>query len=106
MELTAVGKRISKKDAPSKVAGSAAFIQDVSLPGMLYGKILYSRYPHARIKNIDITKAQSLPGVKAVLTGATGERGRPKGASIQTDSSRNSSREGLRYINGNDKIHA
>ena len=38
---------------------------------MLYGKILYSRYPHARIKAIDTTEAESLPGVKAVLTGAT-----------------------------------
>ena len=70
MELTTVGKRISKKDAPSKVTGSAAFIQDVALPGMLYGKILYSRYPHARITHIDTTKAEKLAGVKAVLTGA------------------------------------
>ncbi len=69
MELTAVGKRISKKDAPSKVTGSAAFIQDVALPGMLYGKILYSRYPHARITRIDTTQASMLAGVKAVLTG-------------------------------------
>lgn len=70
MELTTVGKRISKKDAPSKVMGSSVFIQDVALPGMLYGKILYSRYPHARIKHIDTTKAERLAGVRAVLTGA------------------------------------
>lgn len=71
MELSVIGKRIAKKDAPSKVTGSAIYIQDVSLPGMLYGKILYSKYPHARIKRIDTAKAEKLPGVKAVLTGAT-----------------------------------
>jgi xanthine dehydrogenase molybdenum-binding subunit len=70
MELTAIGKRISKRDAPSKVTGSAAYIQDVKIPGMLYGKILYSRHPHARIKSIDVSKASMLPGVKAVLTGS------------------------------------
>ncbi len=69
MAFATVGKRISKKDAPAKVTGSASFIQDVVLPGMLYGKILYSRYPHARIKSIDTTKAERLKGVKAVLTG-------------------------------------
>jgi xanthine dehydrogenase molybdenum-binding subunit len=71
MELTAVGKRISKKDAPSKVTGEAVYIQDLALPGMLYGKILYSRYPHARIKSIDTSRAEKLPGVRAVLTGAS-----------------------------------
>jgi xanthine dehydrogenase molybdenum-binding subunit len=70
MDLTAIGKRISKKDAPSKVTGTASYIQDMKVPGMLYGKILYGRYPHARIKGIDTTKASRLPGVKAVLTGA------------------------------------
>ncbi len=71
MELTAVGKRISKKDAPAKVTGESSYIQDVALPGMLYGKILYSRYPHARIKRIDTSRAEKLPGVKAVITGAS-----------------------------------
>ncbi|OPY69299.1 MAG: 4-hydroxybenzoyl-CoA reductase subunit alpha [Syntrophorhabdaceae bacterium PtaU1.Bin034] len=68
MELTAVGKRIPKKDAPLKVTGAAEYIQDVKLPGMLYGKILYSTYPHARIKSLDTTKAEKLLGVKAVIT--------------------------------------
>ncbi len=71
MEMNVIGKRIAKKDAPPKVTGSATYIQDLSLPGMLYGKILYSRFPHALIKRIDTTKAEKLPGVKAVLTGAT-----------------------------------
>jgi CO/xanthine dehydrogenase Mo-binding subunit len=68
--LSVVGKKIPKKDAPLKVAGGALYIQDIKVPGMLYGKILYSKYPHARILNIDTSKALALPGVRAVLTGA------------------------------------
>jgi len=69
MTLSSVGKRVPKKDAPIKVTGAASYIQDVTLPNMLYGKILYSRFPHARILRIDTTRAEKLPGVKAVLTG-------------------------------------
>ncbi|MCA1785472.1 MAG: xanthine dehydrogenase family protein molybdopterin-binding subunit, partial [Desulfobacteraceae bacterium] len=43
--------------------------QDVKLPGMLYGKILYSKYAHAKITAMDISRALALPGVHAVLTG-------------------------------------
>ena len=53
------------------MTGEASYIQDLALPGMLYGKILYSRYPHARIKRIDTSRAENLPGVKAVITGAS-----------------------------------
>ncbi len=63
-----IGKRIPKLDAWEKVKGSAVYIQDLELPGMLYGKILYSKYPHAKIKKIDTSKAERLPGVKAVIT--------------------------------------
>ena len=70
-QFTFVGKPIPKKDAPGKVAGEAAYIQDLKVPGMLYGRILYSAFPHARIVRLDTTKAEKLPGVKAVLTGAT-----------------------------------
>jgi CO/xanthine dehydrogenase Mo-binding subunit len=68
--LSVVGKKIPKKDAPLKVAGGALYIQDIKVPGMLYGKILYSKYPHAKILKIDTSKALVLPGVRAVLTGA------------------------------------
>lgn len=68
-ELSTVGKRIAKKDAPAKVTGSAAYIQDVKLPGMLYGRIIYSKFPHARITKLDVSRAEGLPGVRAVLTG-------------------------------------
>jgi xanthine dehydrogenase molybdenum-binding subunit len=68
-ELYSVGKRVPKLDAVDKATGRARYIQDLKLPGMLYGKILYSRYAHARIAAIDTEKAKALPGVRAVLTG-------------------------------------
>ena len=67
--LCAVGKRVPKIDAVDKATGRAQYIQDMKLPGMLYGKILYSKFPHARIVKIDTSKARALPGVRAVITG-------------------------------------
>ena len=64
-----IGQRIPKVDAIDKVTGRAKYIQDVKIPGMLYGKILYSKYAHARIVHIDTSKAEKLPGVRTVLTG-------------------------------------
>lgn len=66
--LSSVGKRIPKKDAIDKVTGRAAYIQDLKVPGMLYGKILRSKYPHARIVRIDTSRAKKLVGVRAVIT--------------------------------------
>jgi 4-hydroxybenzoyl-CoA reductase alpha subunit len=63
-----VGKRIPHRDAIEKVKGSAVFASDIKLSGMLHGKILRSPVPHARIRNIDISKAVKLKGVKAVIT--------------------------------------
>jgi len=68
-EFNVVGKRIPKLDAAQKAMGRAEYIQDIRLPGMLYGKILYSKYAHANIVKIDTSKAVALPGVHAVLTG-------------------------------------
>ena len=68
-EFTSIGKRVPKVDAVDKATGRAQYIQDVKLPGMLYGRILYSKYPHARIVKIDSEKAKSLPGVRVILTG-------------------------------------
>jgi len=68
-KLCTVGKRIPKIDAVEKATGRARYIQDLKLPGMLYGKILYSKYPHARIVKIDTSRARQLPGVLCVLTG-------------------------------------
>lgn len=69
-EFGQIGKRIPKLDAVDKATGKSRYIQDVSVPGMLHGKILYSKYAHARIVGIDTTKAQQLYGVRAVMTGA------------------------------------
>jgi CO/xanthine dehydrogenase Mo-binding subunit len=67
--LNIVGKSIPKLDAVDKATGRVQYIQDLKRPGMLYGKILYSRYPHAKIAHIDTSRAKQLPGVRVVLTG-------------------------------------
>jgi xanthine dehydrogenase molybdenum-binding subunit len=67
--LCSVGKRIPKIDAVDKATGRAQYIQDMKLPGMLYGKILYSKFPHARIVKIDTSRARALPGVRVIITG-------------------------------------
>jgi len=64
-----IGKRIPKMDSEEKVTGKAIYIHDLKIPGMLHGKILYSPHAHAKILNIDTSRAEKLPGVKAVLTG-------------------------------------
>ncbi len=63
-----IGKATPRKDALEIVTGKAEFIDDVKRPGMLYGKVLRSPYPHANILTIDTSSAETLPGVKAVLT--------------------------------------
>src|SRR3990170_5423216 len=70
MELHLVGKSVPRIDALKKVAGKATYINDMVLPGMLVGKILQSRFPHAILKAVDTGKARSVPGVKAVITAA------------------------------------
>jgi 4-hydroxybenzoyl-CoA reductase alpha subunit len=67
-DFSFVGKRLSKLDAPGKVTGQVVYGHDMKLPRMLYGKILRSAYPHARLVSIDTSKAKALPGVKAVIT--------------------------------------
>jgi len=68
-ELNVVGTRLPMLDAAQKAKGTAQFTDDLFLPGMLYGKILRSPFAHARILNIDTSKAEKLPGVKGVITG-------------------------------------
>lgn len=65
-----IGQRIPKLDAPDKATGRIIYGHDVRLPGMLHGRVLYSQHPHARVVHIDTSRAERLPGVKAVLTGA------------------------------------
>ena len=69
LELSILGKRLPRLDGDVKAAGSAQYSADIILPRMLYGKILRSPYPHARILNIDTGRARGLAGVKCVITG-------------------------------------
>jgi 4-hydroxybenzoyl-CoA reductase alpha subunit len=68
-ELNVVGTRIPMLDAAEKVKGTAQFTDDLVLSGMLHGKVLRSLLPHAKILNIDTSRAEKLPGVKGVVTG-------------------------------------
>lgn len=65
-----IGQRTIRPDGAEKVTGGATFGADFRLPGMLWGKVLRSPHPHAVIKSIDLEKADALPGVKAVMSGA------------------------------------
>lgn len=67
-QFRVVGKPLPKVDALKLVQGKAAFVADFERPGMLYAKVLHSPYAHARIKEIDTSAAERLPGVHAVLT--------------------------------------
>src|SRR5438309_169300 len=68
-EFSVIGKRIAMVDAAGKTTGAGKYTDDLSVPGMLVGKILHSPYPHARIKRIATSRAAKLDGVVAVVTG-------------------------------------
>ena len=69
-DFSIIGKPIAMVDAAGKTTGSGKYADDLSVPGMLIGKILHSPYPHARIKRIDTSRAEKLDGVVAVVVGA------------------------------------
>ena len=64
-----IGKPTAMVDAAEKTTGAGKYTDDLSVPGMLVGKILHSPYPHARIKRIDTTRAGKIDGVVAVVIG-------------------------------------
>ena len=66
----AIGQSVVCGEGPDKVTGRTIYAADVSLPGMLWGKVLRSPFPHARIVSIDTTEAKAVPGVHAVITAA------------------------------------
>ncbi len=70
-ELSVVGKSVIRTDARDKVTGKAKYASEegIGIPGMLHSKVLYSPYAHARILDIDTSKASRVKGVRAVLTG-------------------------------------
>src|SRR3954447_1561830 len=68
-EFSIIGKPTAMVDAAEKTTGSGKYTDDLSVSGMLVGKILHSPYPHARIKSIDTSEAAKLDGVVAVAVG-------------------------------------
>jgi CO/xanthine dehydrogenase Mo-binding subunit len=72
--LSVVGKPIPRVEGDLKVTGRAQYAYDVRLPGQLYARVLRSPHPHARITRIDTSKAEALPGVRAVLSLASGPK--------------------------------
>ena len=67
-EYTVVGQKVARVDAVEKVTGAAQYGADIHPPGMIYGKIVRSKHPHANILSIDTSAAEKLPGVKAIIT--------------------------------------
>src|SRR5438132_2666430 len=68
-EFSIIGKPIAMVDAAGKTTGAGKYTDDLTMPGMLVGRILHSPFPHARIKRIDTRRAEKLEGVVAVVTG-------------------------------------
>ena len=61
-----IGKRISRVDGPDKVSGRAKYTYDLHRPGMLYGMVVRSPYPHCKVVSVDTSAAEKMPGVRAV----------------------------------------
>jgi len=64
---TLLGTSVKRLDGPDKVTGRARYSYDINRPGMIYGKIVRSPYPHARVVSVDLAAAQKAPGVKAAI---------------------------------------
>src|SRR5579872_2730762 len=69
VEFRHVGKSHVLMEAPQIVTGKATYPSDIQLPKMLHGKLLRSPHPHAKILSIDLSKAEKIPGVKAIVVG-------------------------------------
>jgi len=67
-KFSVVGQEVAVKDSKEKVTGSLRYAVDITVPGMVYGKILRSPHAHAGIKGVDCTRAEALPGVLGVVT--------------------------------------
>jgi xanthine dehydrogenase D subunit len=63
-----IGESVPRPDGPDKVGGRFEFASDLVAPGMLYGKTLRSPHPHAVLRSLDVSRAASMPGVRAVIT--------------------------------------
>ena len=67
-EYRFLGKAVPRKDARDIATGRAKYINDIHVPHMLHARVLRSPHPHANIRGIDTSRAEALPGVRAVLT--------------------------------------
>lgn len=72
-ETIVLGKSLPRVDAYERVSGSAIYPSDYLMSNMLYGAILRSPHPHARVKSIDTEKAEKMPGVRTVISSRTPE---------------------------------
>jgi aerobic carbon-monoxide dehydrogenase large subunit len=70
-EIGGMGHAVKRKEDPRFIRGKGTYVDDIQLPGMLYLDIVRSPYAHARITNIDASKALAIPGVLDVITGET-----------------------------------
>ena len=68
-DFKVVGSSVPRAEGADKVIGRTLYAADVALPGTLWGKILRSPYPHARILRMNTANAHKVPGVKAIVTG-------------------------------------
>src|SRR6516162_9192627 len=68
-EVGGMGHSIKRKEDLRFIQGKGNYVDDVNLPGMVYGQLVRSPYAHARIKGVNIAKAKALPGVLAIITG-------------------------------------
>ncbi|MBI4675077.1 MAG: aldehyde oxidase, partial [Chloroflexi bacterium] len=66
--MTILGQSLPRVDARAKVTGEAKYPGDIDMPGQVWMKVLFANRPHARITNIDTTKALAAPGVVAIFT--------------------------------------
>ena len=64
-----IGSPVPRAEGREKVSGRTLYAADVDCPGVLWGKILRSPYPHARILKVDVSRARNVPGVEAIVTG-------------------------------------
>src|SRR5512138_1495794 len=73
-EVSGMGHSMRRKEDPRFIRGQGRYVDDIALPGMLYMDIVRSPHAHAKIRNIDTSKALKIPGVLAVIDGATLEK--------------------------------
>ncbi len=73
--ISTIGQPVARIEGPEKLSGRARYTGDYQVPGMLYGAVLRSPFPHARLLRVDTSRARHAPGVRAVISGPEiGER--------------------------------